>query len=202
MGTFDISMLLFEKSLLISEKLLILEALDSSLKSMRMVTMASFPVLMTCGMAGGLFFYFCKIPGGPLVGAMLGTILFKLFLAHGVNISFPPLLKTVAYIMVGTVIGSMFNPDMLVTLKNSWYMLLLSSGILVSAGILSAYLLYKTGMLSPIGSYLASSPGGMNALPSLAAQMGEEAPLILVFHITRMYMVLLSAPIIGRLLLR
>lgn len=162
--------------------------------------MGSLPALLACGTVGGLLFHWLKIPGGPMVGSMLAVIAHNLFLSDSVVL--PSALKTGTYIFMGIVVGSMFRPSMLAIVRDSWYMLLISSAILFGAGFFSAYLTYKTGTLSATSAYLATSPGGLNALTGMAAQMGEDAPIILLYQMTRQYAVILFAPLIGRFLLR
>ena len=162
--------------------------------------MGSLPALLACGSAGGLLFHWLKVPGGPMVGAMLAVIAHNLLISESVVL--PSALKTGTYILMGIVVGSMFRPSMLGILRDSWYMLFISSAILFTAGFFSAYLAYKTGTLSATSAYLATSPGGLNALTGMAAQMGEDAPIILLYQMTRQYAVILLAPLIGKWLLR
>jgi len=164
--------------------------------------LGSFPALLVSGSIGGLLFHWFKIPGGPMVGSMLSVILYNLLLTGGHPVALPSALKLGAYILMGVVVGSMFHPEMLSRLRESWHMLFISSVILLAAGVFSAYLTYKTGTLSATSAFLATSPGGLNALTGLAAQMGEDAPIILLYQMTRMYTVVLTAPLIGRWLLR
>ncbi len=161
----------------------------------------SFPLLLVFGTAGGLLFQNFKIPGGAMVGAMLGSLLCNILLTSEFAVVLPSSFKTVSYILMGIVVGSMFRPDMMDLIRQCWHMLLLSSLILIGGGVISAYLTYRTGTLSATSAYLATSPGGLNALSGLAAQMGEDAPIILLFQMVRMYAVILTAPVISRFFL-
>jgi uncharacterized membrane protein AbrB (regulator of aidB expression) len=50
-------------------------------------------------------------------------------------------------------------------------------------------------------AYLASSPGGLSAVVGIASDMNpKETPLVLLCQMVRLYAILLSAPIISKLL--
>ena len=69
--------------------------------------------MVLCGIVGGIGFIWLKIPGGAMVGAMAGTILYLIFLGPGEYVpAFPPLLQNVIYIAMGILIGSVFRPEL------------------------------------------------------------------------------------------
>ena len=44
---------------------------------------------------------------------------------------------------------------------------------------------------------LATSPGGLNAVVGLAADMGNSAPAVMAFQMVRLYTVVLLSPLIS-----
>ncbi len=157
--------------------------------------------MVLCGIVGGVGFIWLKIPGGAMVGAMAGTILYLMFLGPGARVpEFPPLFQSVVYIAMGILIGSVFRPELFELFWSKWPVIVISTLILLTGGFIGAILLYKSGLLTPTGAYLASSPGGLNAVAGIANQMGSEAPLVVLCQTVRLYTVLITAPFIGKLL--
>jgi len=155
------------------------------------------------GVIGGILFLWMKIPGGEIIGSAVAVIAY-LILSHTPDAArpqIPPLLASATYIAMGIIIGCMFKPELLSLFWQHWQQVLLSTVILFAGGLLGAIVLYKCGLLSPVGAYLAASPGGLNAAMGVAAGMsGEETPIILLCHMVRLYTILLTAPLIGKIL--
>lgn len=156
--------------------------------------MQGLPILLLCGTAGGLFFLWLRLPGGAMVGAMLAVVLYNSFTGSA-PVVIPKPLSAAVYICLGVTIGNMYQPGMLNLIRDTWPALLGSTIILLLAGLVSAWMVMRFGGLSIVGAYLATSPGGLNAVVGgLATQMGSEAPLVLIYHLVRIYTVLLLAP--------
>ena len=62
-------------------------------------------------------------------------------------------------------------------------------------------MVFKTGTLSASGAYLATSPGGLNAIASFAAELGDEAPLVTVYQMVRLYVTVILASFAARIFL-
>lgn len=161
--------------------------------------MYSVAVLFAGGAVGGLLFLWLKLPGGAMVGSMIAVILCKTFATLPQTV-IPSPLKTAAYIGVGVAIGSLYKPGMLAAVRDTWPVLFISTAILLGAGLISTYIVYKSGVLSPSGAYLATTPGGFNAIIGLAAEMGEDAPVVVVYQLVRVYVIAITAPFIGKFL--
>lgn len=159
--------------------------------------MFSLPIVLVCGTAGGLLFTWLKLPGGAMVGSLVAVVLAN-SLADLPDFSLPEHFKTIVYIALGIVIGCMYKPGMLSVVRDTWPTLLISTSILLLAGFGSAVYVCRSGVLGPVGAYLATSPGGLNVLTGLAAEMGEGAPIVVVYQLVRLYAILLMAPFVGR----
>ena len=57
-----------------------------------------------------------------------------------------------------------------------------------------------TDIASVGGAYLATSPGGFNAVVALSGGTGAEAPMVMVYHLVRIYAIVLLSPFVGKLL--
>ena len=96
--------------------------------------------------------------------------------------------------------GNMYNPGMLDAVRDTWPMMLLSTCIILMAGLLCTWIAVRWGGLSVGGAYLATSPGGFNAVVALSGGTGAEAPMVMVYHLVLIYAIVLLSPFGGKLL--
>lgn len=159
--------------------------------------MYTLPIILLCGTGGGLLFSWLKLPGGAMVGALVAVVLVN-SVADLPAFELPEAFKTGVYIALGIVTGCMYKPGMLSVVRDSWPTLLISTGILLLAGLGCAVYVHRSGVLGPVGAYLATSPGGLNVITAVAAELGEGAPVVVVYQMVRLYAILLFAPFVGR----
>ena len=81
-------------------------------------------------------------------------------------------------------------------------MVALCAAALVLILSLIAIFVVKFGHLDVTSAYLATSPGGLQAVVGMASDLGTNAPAVLAFHLVPLYTVLLLAPFLGWLLHR
>ena len=155
--------------------------------------------LFSLGLAGSFGFCRFPLPGGAMTGAMIAVVIFK---SCG-SITSPDMAHWVRFIVygcVGVLVGNMYNPGMLDAVRDTWPMMLLSTGIILMAGLLCTWIAVRWGGLSVGGAYLATSPGGSNAVVALSGGTGAEAPMVMVYHLVRIYAIVLLSPIVAKML--
>jgi membrane AbrB-like protein len=160
--------------------------------------MNSLPLLFVVGFAGALLFTLLKLPGGAMTGAMIFVVAFIMISGES-PAKVPDWMTFVVYTCVGVMIGSMYKPGMLQAIGATWPTLVLSTGVVLLAGCICAWIVARSGVLSIDSAYLATSPGGFNAIMGFSLT-NEEAPIVMVYHLVRIYAVILLAPYMGRLL--
>jgi membrane AbrB-like protein len=160
--------------------------------------MNSLPFLFGIGFVGALLFTLLKLPGGALTGAMISVAACTVLSGQSPPET-PDWLSFVVYTCVGVMIGIMYKPGMLQAIGAGWPTLVLSTGVILLAGCVCAWMVARSGVLSIGSAYLATSPGGFNAIMGFSLA-NEEAPIVIVYHLVRIYTVMLLAPYIGRLL--
>ncbi|MDD4702280.1 MAG: AbrB family transcriptional regulator [Desulfovibrio sp.] len=161
--------------------------------------MTTLITLFAVGLAGGLVFDYFDLPGGPMTGAMLAVVIFKSFGSVSTP-HMPHWLRYVVYGCVGVIVGNMYSPGMLQVVRETWPIMLLSTFIILGAGLGCAWISMRFGGMSAGGAYLATSPGGFNAIMALAGDAGAEAPMVMVYHLVRIYAIVLLSPLIAKLL--
>ena len=77
--------------------------------------MTTFLLLIACGIAGGLLFFFLHIPGGAMLGAVVAVLAVKL-LGH-VEADAPRLFQLGAQIAMGVMVGNMITGDTLLEVR-------------------------------------------------------------------------------------
>ena len=160
--------------------------------------MNSLPFLFAVGAAGAALFTLLKLPGGAMTGAMISVVALTVLSGQS-PAETPDWLTFVVYTSVGVMIGGMYKPGMFQAVGAAWPTLVLSTGLILLAGCVCAWIVARAGVLSIDSAYLAASPGGFNAIMGFSLA-NDEAPIIMIYHLVRIYAVILLAPHMGRLL--
>lgn len=163
--------------------------------------MTTLLLIVLCGAAGGLLFECLSVPGGAMTGAIVAVILFKT-LVDLPQANVPKPVAVAVYIGLGIIVGNMYRPEMLLAVKDAWPILLISTLLVLLAGMLIAVFVYKFGHLGVTSAYLATSPGGLNVVVGLAAGIGQDAPIVLAYQIVRLYAIILTVPLAVKILQR
>jgi len=154
--------------------------------------------MLIIGFVGALLFTLLKLPGGAMTGAMISVLAFTA-ISELPPAETPEWLTFVVYTCVGVLIGSRYKPGMFHAVSATWPVLVLSTGLILLAGGVCAWIVARNGALTIDSAYLATSPGGFNAIMGFSLA-NDEAPVIMIYHLVRIYMVILLAPYMGRLL--
>ena len=127
-----------------------------------------------------------------MLGAVVGSMTVKLL---GIaDAQMPSLFYNAAQIAIGICVGSMISLDMLAGMKDQIPVMVLSTVILLLAGLGSAFVVRHMTDLDVTSSILATSPGGLNAVIGLA-DAAEHLPTIMAFQMMRLYVVILLVPV-------
>ena len=154
-------------------------------------------LILGAALAGGLLANRLNIPGSVIIGAMLGVIALKLALA--MPLVLPKQWNLFIQIIVGATVGSRFSPDMLHQLKHYALPILTSALLLIIVGGVMAIIFTKFWGIDPGTAFISTSPGAMTAMTGMAGGLNVDIFLVLTFHITRVILVLLLAPIMMRI---
>ena len=154
-----------------------------------------------CGLVGSLLARLLRIPVAPLLGPMLVAAALDLGgLSAGAGVPVP--LESLAFLLVGLQVGVNFTRSSLRLVGRA---LPLALVVIVVLGLACAglgTLLAGTTGVSPLDGYLATTPGGMNAVLVTASDTGADTTFVLAVQVLRLFAMLLSAPLVARLLHR
>jgi membrane AbrB-like protein len=159
-----------------------------------MNNIAGLLIYLVVGTAGGLLGSRFKITGGTLIGAMVAVILFKMLVQK--ELELPKSYTFFVQVLIGIMVGISYSPDMNKLFARIAVPVIISTLVLVTAGLGICIILIKTGLLDASTSYLSTSPGAMVAMISLAAESNANSPVVLTFHFFRIAFIILTAPLV------
>lgn len=156
-------------------------------------------VALGAAVIGGLLLNQLNVPGGLIIGAMLGAAIVTAGASLDVNLPTP--LEGAAFIGVGAAIGVLVTRDTLSAVRSALVPGLIAAVLIIGAGLAIAFLLRSLGMAPP-SEFLATSPGGISAISAIAAEQKTGAVEVAVFHLIRVILVLISIPALIHFLTR
>lgn len=150
-------------------------------------------LLVIVSTAAAVFAYRMRLPGGLIVGAMVGS-----GFLHGfgfVHINLPPEILIASFVGLGALIGSRFYGTDLVRLREllraSFGALLVGMTVAVLFAAATAWLL----SLSFADVLIAYAPGGLEAMTILAFALHLDPAFVGAHHLWRFFFVSLMMPL-------
>lgn len=159
---------------------------------------------LAVGMVGALAGWAVGIPAGILVGALLTSGLYRLALgerrACNHLVPWQGRYARVGRLLLGTVVGAAFGPDMIAPLKAA---LLPMAGLIVAivtTGLFLGWMLNRLTGLDLATSIISAVPGGLPAMTAMAEDVGADATVVTAIHFARLTTILVAIPPLFRLL--
>lgn len=137
--------------------------------------------LLVAFAAGFLFMKF-KVPGGMMIGAVIGSCVFNVITG---NAQMPPYAKTLAQIVAGAFIGSSVEKDDLRQMKSIFKTAAFVISSYFAINVICGFLIMKTGNVDPLTALLSCAPGGLSDIPIIADDMGADNSKVLVLQFVR-----------------
>jgi membrane AbrB-like protein len=164
--------------------------------------LAAWPFLGTLalGVGGAVVGVKSRIPAGPLllplfVGAPLSA-------SHMLTITLPPWLLAICYGLVGWSIGLRFTRGIVLHAAKQLPKIFVSIFALIAMCGGLAFALHEAAGTDPLTAYLATSPGGTDAVAIIAASSPVDIPFVMAMQIGRLLMVILIGPSLARMIVR
>lgn len=145
--------------------------------------MENFLLTMIIGLIIGYIFMKIKVPGGMMVGSIIGVS----FLNITTGLAYMPSVgRVAAQIIAGAFIAIGLEKDDLKRLKRIFKpALTLLIGMLI-LNIISGFLIYASSPLDLKTSFLCAIPGGMSDIPIISEEMGADSSKVAVMQFIRM----------------
>jgi len=153
-------------------------------------------VVLAIGAVGGLLGGAIRIPGGSMLGAMTAVAILQL--TSPVRFQIAPQWAVVGQILVGGVIGSTLDRNMIASFRS---VLVPGAVAVVStlvAGVLIGSAFAILGFADPLTSLFGLAPGGMAEMTAAAISLGASGPLVASMHVLRVVAVIVVLPMFLR----
>jgi len=137
-----------------------------------------------------------RIRGGVLILPLIaGAILSNTGLIH---IELPPWLLAASYALLGWSIGLRFTLEILAHAARAFPRVLAAILALIAACAGVGQILVETSGVDPLTAYLATSPGGIDAVAIIATDSNVDVPFVLSMQFARVLIVLATGPWLAR----
>ncbi len=155
-------------------------------------------MILLTGVAGGLLAKKLGLPGGPIVGSMLGAGLAAVLFPGQFVI--PSQVSTGVQIILGITLGMTFDRSSVALLGRLLPMAVVSTLVLLSCALLMAWLAARSGGIDFATALFGFSPGGMSGMGLLAQADGRQADIVALLHTVRVFTLFILVPLMSRFL--
>jgi uncharacterized protein len=118
------------------------------------------------------------------------------------TITLPPWLLAIAYALVGWSIGFRFTREIVLYAGRQVPRMLASIFTLIAMCGGLAFALHEAAGTDALTAYLATSPGGADAVAIIAASSPVDVPFVMAMQIGRLLIVILIGPSLARMIAR
>ena len=151
---------------------------------------------IACALAVGYFLDRIRMPGGMMVGAVLGSSLLGVLAGQSYM---PGFAKTTAQIIAGAFIGSGITRDDLREMKTVFKPALILIPCLLGINVAAGLLIYRTSQMDLMTALMCCVPGGISDIPMIAADMGADVSIVTSMQFVRMILGLGVFPLMIRI---
>lgn len=126
-----------------------------------------------------------RMPGGMMVGAVIGAAAFGILLGQA---ELPPITKVVAQVVAGAFIGSGVRREDMRQMRALLKVAVILIGCLLVVNLVSGIIIWRISSMDLLTAFMASVPGGLSDIPIIAVDMGADASQVLALQMVRFMM--------------
>lgn len=150
-----------------------------------MQTMGHLLLTVLCALIVGLLMDRLHVPGGMMIGAVIGACILKTTTGTAYV---PSAAKTFAQIIAGAFIGSGIRRQDVSAMKHIIKPALILLPCLLAVNIAAGYMVYQVSSMDLLTALICCAPGGMSDMPIIAADLGADPSVVVVLQFVRMAM--------------
>ncbi len=139
------------------------------------------------GVLSGLLANRLGVPLPWMLGPMIGNTIAAMTRAP---VAAPMTLRPLVIPIIGVMLGSSLNPEVLRTALDWWPSMLLLVPFLLTAGSVSYVFYRRIGGFDPVTAFFSAMPGGLNDMVILGAAAGGDERRIALAHAVRILVVI------------
>lgn len=155
--------------------------------------------IVILGTVGGVLAKKVGLPGGPVVGAMLGAGLTALVLPG--TSAIPSHVATAIQILLGISLGMTFDRSFLPLFAKILPLAVLSTFVLLGVSAAMALVAQRFWAIDFATALFGFAPGGMSGMSLLAQAEGYRTSVVAFFHTVRIFTLFLVVPVLARLVM-
>lgn len=144
---------------------------------------------------------YLRIPAGSLLGPLLVAVTLSVTGVLGTT-AVPSVLEGTGYALIGIQVGLRFTRASLRSIASLLPLATVLIGVVIAACAAMGALLSVVTGIDGLSAYLATTPGGLYAVLAIAADSGADVTYVLAVQVIRVFVMLLAAPLLARLLPR
>ena len=156
-------------------------------------------IIVLAGIACGLLAKRFNLPGGAIVGSMLGAATLGLLTPGMATI--PAGVATTVELILGISLGLSFDRSFLGLIGRLLPAAILSTIGLLVTSILMALVARRLGVVDFATALFGFAPGGMAGMSLLAQSEGYQTSVVAFFHTVRLFVLFVIVPVLVRLFL-
>lgn len=145
--------------------------------------MLEFALTLCAGGAVGYVLYRLKIPGGMMVGSIIGAAALNIFVG-GAYV--PPLAKSFAQMLAGAYIGTTIDRAKIERLRYIGKPAAILLSVYLITNVATGFLLFAISPLDLSTALFAAVPGGISDIPLIAVDMGADGAKVAAMQFMRM----------------
>lgn len=149
-----------------------------------------------CAFAVGKLLDRIHLPGGMMVGAVIGASLLGIFTQQSYM---PGPAKTIAQIIAGAFIGSGITREDVREMKTVVKPALILIPCLLAINIIAGLLVYATGKMDLMTALMCCVPGGISDIPMIAADLGADPSIVVTMQFIRLVLGIGCFPLMIRM---
>ncbi len=149
--------------------------------------------MLIAGSVGAFIASLIKMPGGLLIGAMLASSM--MHVTGIVSGRLDPNLLTIAYVLMGCLIGSRFRGTKIVEMRRVILPAFGAIGITVGVSLVFAVICHAILGLPFPEIWLAFAPGGVEAMTVMAYALNMDPSYVSAHHVIRLLALIMLSPI-------
>lgn len=150
-------------------------------------------------LAGAALFEWIGVPAGALLGAVVAVALLNTVGDLGPAVELPATGRFLSYAALGWLVGGGVTRETLAVLGRAIVPVTVIVGLLLVVGLGLGWVLSRVAGMDQATAYLATSPGALTQMAAVANATGADAALVTTVHTARVVVLLVLAPVIGRL---
>lgn len=151
---------------------------------------------LACALLIGALLDRLHMPGGMMVGAVIGSCLFSVLTGQA---NMPGPAKTIAQIIAGAFIGSGIKREDIREMRTILKPAAILLPCLLLVNIVTGLLIYRTGKMDILTALMCCTPGGISDIPMIAADMGADTSYVVVMQFVRLVLGIGVFPMMIRL---